>query len=495
MYNIQNGCFLDLRNYPEKHLQQSAVNFPILQIPNNFPYFNNSSLFPIICIADNINFVQLTAGVVTKSTGLDSLYSSDYVPDNNRVARTLESNTECQSDLIEDSLVDSIQTIKGEALPFLSVDITSKIGRAKKFRSLSTPESSFCESLFQTSKNRKIRKSKQLKVNKISLNNTLDSCEVSKNGPFQMCRLSLKGIYYDRRNHGWQVRIRKRQTEISRYFSAKRYGVEQSYEMALKFYHMHIIGNNLGTLETNNKKKCNYDGLKSHTSGLGLGNTSIDKISNSFDTKNTSSEIVNPDLWRNITVNTVLTEAENLWRGLYYDNRSHGWQVRHRVEGTDSSKFFSSSKYGEIDALAMALKHKLSFSNLFCSIELIKNLIVKHIYKMENLIYPSKYVTNKIIISGNENFVSSDNKDKIDFSVFNTKSRNTLNVCCQKLRNPEYSCFSHELMQLAFTQIQDKYPEKVSVNTSFMKYPCIVQFFPTSVHYQSLVNQYFIYGM
>ncbi|KAF7457755.1 AP2 domain-containing protein [Cryptosporidium felis] len=56
-------------------------------------------------------------------------------------------------------------------------------------------------------------------------------------------KMSLKGIYYDRRNHGWQVRIRKRQTEISRYFSAKRYGVERSYEMALRFYHINIIGN------------------------------------------------------------------------------------------------------------------------------------------------------------------------------------------------------------------------------------------------------------
>ncbi|KAH8584435.1 AP2 domain-containing [Cryptosporidium sp. chipmunk genotype I] len=55
--------------------------------------------------------------------------------------------------------------------------------------------------------------------------------------------MSLKGIYYDRRNHGWQVRIRKRQTEISRYFSAKRYGVEKSYEMALRFYQVNIIGN------------------------------------------------------------------------------------------------------------------------------------------------------------------------------------------------------------------------------------------------------------
>ncbi|EEA06393.1 AP2 domain-containing protein [Cryptosporidium muris RN66] len=486
MFHLQNGCFLDLRSYPEKHLQQSAINFP---------YFNNSLLFPIINIADNINFVQLTAGVVAKSTDLDSPHSSDYVPDNNKVVGTLKSNTECQPDIIGDGLVDSIQTVKEKVLPFLSVDMTSKVGRAKEFRSLSTPESSFCESLFQTSRNKKIRKSKQLKVNKISVNNTLDSCELSKNGPFQMCRLSLKGIYYDRRNHGWQVRIRKRRTEISRYFSAKRYGVEQSYEMALKFYHMHIIGNNPGILETNSKKKYNYDAIKSQTSGLGPTNTSINKISSSFYTKDKSSEIVNFDLWKNITVNSVLTEADNLWRGLYYDNRSHGWQVRHRVEGTDSSKFFSSSKYGEIDALAMALQHKLSFSNLFCSIELIKSLIVKHIYKMEDLIYSSKYATNKIIINGNEGFVSSNDKNEIDFSVFSTKSHNALNVCCQKLRNPEYSCFSHELMQLAVTQVRSKYPEKVSVNTSFMKYPCIVQFFPTSVQYQNLVNQYFICGM
>ncbi|KAH8739419.1 hypothetical protein FG386_000391 [Cryptosporidium ryanae] len=57
--------------------------------------------------------------------------------------------------------------------------------------------------------------------------------------------MSLRGIYYDRRNHGWQVRIRKRQTEVSRYFSAKRYGVEKSYEMALRFYQVNIVGSNL----------------------------------------------------------------------------------------------------------------------------------------------------------------------------------------------------------------------------------------------------------
>ncbi|KAH7646897.1 hypothetical protein FG379_002049 [Cryptosporidium bovis] len=57
--------------------------------------------------------------------------------------------------------------------------------------------------------------------------------------------MSLRGIYYDRRNHGWQVRIRKRQAEVSRYFSAKRYGVEKSYEMALRFYQVNIVGSNL----------------------------------------------------------------------------------------------------------------------------------------------------------------------------------------------------------------------------------------------------------
>ena len=113
MYHLQNGCFLDLRNYPEKHLQQSAINFP---------YFNNSLLFPIINIADNINFVQLTAGAVAKSTDLDSPHSSDYVPDNNKVVGTLKSNTECQPDMIGDGLVDSIQTIREKALPFLSVE-------------------------------------------------------------------------------------------------------------------------------------------------------------------------------------------------------------------------------------------------------------------------------------------------------------------------------------------------------------------------------------
>lgn len=259
---------ISLSNDLNPYLQQTLNKLPVALNPN-LPYLQHS----MIAFANRIPY-QTTPEVQTNNPNLTELLESigsDFRLDQNKsneeelissgynggLSEELnptdftELSSSGSSTVSSSSMTDAFPTSQSSSSLIQTIDeehLTGIIKTTISDSSVQKPLQTKRERAVRTSKNKLSGSSSHGGVGASSSSNSggisaqdLDKAISLTNKGFRS--LSLKGIYYDRRNHGWQVRIRKRQTEISRYFSAKRYGVEKSYEMALRFYQVNIIGN------------------------------------------------------------------------------------------------------------------------------------------------------------------------------------------------------------------------------------------------------------
>lgn len=479
--------------------------FPVV-FNSNIPYYQPS----MIAYASHFPYPTTFETRISSSNPLESSDSlnSDFRFEINKCNAIEMNNSGSKNKLLEGKPIQSelvastnirgsVQSERNIALQSNSSQLQNEISQSNNTKSTSSESNS---KQFQH-KNQKISKSVKHKPNNLSAQDF--NRAISLFNSHGLRNLSLKGIYYDRRNHGWQVRIRKRQTEISRYFSAKRYGVEKSYEMALRFYQVNIIGNlqndirtvrgsesqsfdnsaGIDNIDPSNsgflqKDQSNSQELTSksenNTHNSSLDNTSKTNLSDSISNKGfqnvpndieynqlishyittcilnnilvnqivannifanaminsrnasnlqnnivpihnfskisniqthgasvtncvnspciPSTPVINPSvstntfnesqkLLRDIIVNAI-SDSENVWKGLSFDNRNYGWNVN--FEGAPE-KFFSTKEHGDIDSLVLALQYKLTLSKFECETSSLRDIVSNNVVELQKI--------------------------------------------------------------------------------------------------------------
>lgn len=198
--------------------------------------------------------------------------------------------------------------------------------------------------------------------------------------------MSLKGIYYDRRNHGWQVRIRKRQTEISRYFSAKRYGVEKSYEMALRFYQVNIIGNLNNELRSVNNSETSHalDGnsdVQTPSMTPKDGQHELHEHQKSRQ-KNFEGHIVNNNQSLHVASGNSAVESNNIQTNTIRSNSTDGLFRSLNIDSTsfneNLSRFLSYPAQGDLDVNNQLISHYIT-NNILNNI-LVNQIIANNLF-------------------------------------------------------------------------------------------------------------------
>ncbi|POM82934.1 AP2 domain protein [Cryptosporidium meleagridis] len=409
---------ISLSNDLNPYLQQTLNKLPVALNPN-LPYLQHS----MIAFSNRIPY-QTTPEVQNNNPNLTELLESigsDFRLDQNKSNEEelinsgfngglseeqlnstdfTELSSSSSSTVSSSSMADAFPTSQSSSSLIQTIDeenLTGIIKTTISDSSVQKPLQTKRERVLRTNKNKLSGSSSHGGVGASSGSNSggisaqdLDKAISLTNKGFRS--LSLKGIYYDRRNHGWQVRIRKRQTEISRYFSAKRYGVEKSYEMALRFYQVNIIGNfgNESKSAKNSENSRRLDGKSDNQVSPILSNNGQNEL---FERQISGQK----NFENQITDNGVPVNGTNIFKNISSNSRIYNNSIHGSFKPLDTDSVplngnlnnISFSSQGDLDVNNQLLSHYITnniLNNMLVNQIIANNLFANTMMNVRNAV-------------------------------------------------------------------------------------------------------------